>query len=220
MGELADVAARKGCAAEPGVSDWDDYGGEAIRPMERLSAYSQLAVAIRDMRARAERLQEEVHAGTVSPATVEELEAAVEQQSKCLAEVSGRIGDATIRLRQISCELDRDEELLAEIHATRAQLRGLLAEVQASTPSPGPSVSLVVDAMGPCLPPGEEWQRIALAWADFVVRVRCGRVAAAPASSSEFELRAGGVGLLVSFTVENTDEGAVRHTIAAKRLLL
>jgi len=53
-----------------------------------------------------------------------------------------------------------------------------------------------------------------------VVRVRCGRVAAAPASSSDFELRAGGVGLLVSFTVENTDEGVVRHPIAAKRLLL
>ena len=116
--------------------------------------------------------------------------------------------------------LSGGNELLAELDATRAHLRELLVEAQASTPSPGPSVSTIVEAMGPCLPPGEEWQRIAPVWADFVVRVRCGRVAAAPASSSDFELRAGGVGLLVSFTVENTDEGAVRHTIAAKRLLL
>ncbi len=220
MGELADVAARKGCAADPGVCGWDDYGGVAIEPMERLSAYSRLAAAIQDMRARAERLQQKVHAGAVHPATVGELEAAVDQQSESLAEVSGRIEGATIRLRRIGCELDRDEELLAELTATRAQLRALLVEAQASTPSPGPSVSTIVEAMRPCLPPGEEWQRIALVWADFVVRARCGRVAAAPASSSDFELRAGGVGLLVSFTVEDTDEGAVRHTIAAERLPL
>jgi len=220
MGELANVAVWKGCAADLGGCDWDGYGGVAIEPKESCPAYSRLAATIGDMRAQAERLQQEVHAGTASPATVEELEAAIEQKNESLAEASMRIEDATIRLRRIGHELDREEELSAELRATRAQLRALLVEARASTPSPGPLVSTIVEALGPCLPPGEEWQRIAPAWADFVVRVRCGRVAAAPASSSVFELRAGGVGLLVSFTVETNDNGVVRHTIAAERLLL
>ena len=220
MGELANVADRKGCSADPGGCGWDGYGDVAIGPEGSCPSYSRLAATIWDMRAQAERLQQEVHAGTASPAIVEELEAAIAQKNESLAGASMRIEDVTTRMRQIGRELDREEELLSELRAIRAQLQELLVEVRASTPSPDLSVSTIVEALGPCLPPGEEWQRIAPAWAAFVVRVKYDRAVAAPASSSDFEFRAGDAGVRVRFTVGTDDNGVVRHTIAVERLLL
>jgi len=220
MGEPANGAAWKGCAADLGGCGWDSYGGLAIEPEERCPLDSRLAAAIWDMRARAERLQQEAHAGTASSAIVEELEAAIEQKNESIAETFMRIEDVTIRMQKIGRELDQEEELLAELRATRAQLQALLVEVRASTPSSDLLVSTIVEALGPCLPRGEEWQRIASGWAALVARVKYGLVVAVPASSSAFDFRTGGVDVQVKVTAETDDNGVVRYTIAAKRSFL
>jgi len=92
-----------------------------------------------------------------------------------------------------------------------------LVEVRANAPSLDLFVSTIVEALGPCLPPGEEWQRIASVWAVLVVRVKYGQVVAAPASSPAFDFRTGEVGVQVKVSAETNDKGVVRYTIAAKR---
>jgi len=246
MGEPDNGAAWKGSDVNPGGYGWDGYGANgsscsnstgdktelraagdfdgldrfnrlAIDLEKRYPLDARLAATIGDMRAQAERLQQEAHAGTGSSATVEELEKAIKQKNESIAETSMRIEDVTIRMQKISQELDQEEELLTELRATRAQLHALLVEVRAKTPSSDLLVSTIVEALGPCLPPGEEWQRIASAWAVLVVRVKYGQVVAAPASSSAFDFRTGEVGVQVKVNAETNDKGVVRYTIAAKR---